>query len=81
VKHGAKVAVIRGTPEARGGNVIVRDLLKKVQRVTRLAAVVTEVGRHVPRHEMPPLYEGPADPDDHEPGAAGEGPYLPDDRD
>src|SRR5712691_10831111 len=25
VKHGAKVAVIRGTPEARGGNVIVRD--------------------------------------------------------
>jgi histidyl-tRNA synthetase len=81
VKHGAKVAVIRGTPEARGGNVIVRDLRKKEQRVTRLAAVVTEVGRHVPRHEMPPLYEGPADPDDHEPGAAGEGPYLPDDRD
>lgn len=80
VKHGAKVAVIRGTPEARGGNVIVRDLLNKTQRVTRLAAVITEVGRHVPRHEAPPLYDGPANPDEHEPGAAGEGPYL-DDRD
>ena len=81
VKHGAKVAVIRGTPEARGGNVIVRDLVGKTQRITRLAAVVTEVGRHVPKHETPPLYEGPANPDEHEPGAAGEGPYLPDDRD
>jgi histidyl-tRNA synthetase len=80
VKHGAKVAVIRGTPEARGGNVIVRDLLKKEQRVTRLAAVVTEVGRHVPKHQTPPLYEGPANPDEHEPGAAGEAPYLKDDR-
>jgi histidyl-tRNA synthetase len=81
VKHGAKVAVIRGTPEARGGNVIVRDLKKKEQRVTRLAAVVTEVGRHVPKHTTPPLYEGPTNPDDQEPGAAGEGPYLRDDRD
>ncbi len=81
VKHGAKVAVIRGTPEARGGNVIVRDLVAKAQRVTRLAAVVTEVGRHVPKHQTPPLYEGPSSPDDHEPGAAGEGPYLTDDRD
>ena len=82
VKHGAKVAVIRGTPEARGGNVIVRDLLKKEQRVTRLAAVVTEVGRHVPKHTTPPLFEGPpTNPDEHEPGAAGEAPYLKDDRD
>lgn len=55
VKHRAKVAVIRGTPEARGGNVIVRDLGKKEQRVTRLAAVVTEVGRHVPRYPKPTL--------------------------
>jgi histidyl-tRNA synthetase len=82
VKHGAKVAVIRGTPEARGGNVIVRDLLKKEQRITRLAAVVTEVGRHVPKHTTPPLFEGPPEnPDEHEPGAAGEAPYLKDDRD
>src|SRR2546428_256074 len=75
VKHGAKVAVIRGTPEARGGNVIVRDLTKKVQRVTRLAAVVVEVGRHVPKRPKPRLESGP-NPDEHEPGAAGEGPYL-----
>jgi histidyl-tRNA synthetase len=81
VKHGAKVAVIRGTSEARGGNVVVRDLVAKTQRVTRLAAVVTEVGRHVPKHATPPLYEGPPNPDDHEPGAAGEGPFLKDDRD
>ena len=81
VKHGAKVAVIRGTPEARGGNVIVRDLVAKTQRVTRLAAVVTEVGRHVPKHRTPPLYEGPSNPDEHEPGAAGEAPFLKDDRD
>ncbi len=82
VKHGAKVAVIRGTPEARGGNVIVRDLVKKEQRITRLAAVVTEVGRHVPKHVTPPLFEGPPpNPDEHEPGAAGEGPFLKDDRD
>ena len=82
VKHGAKVAVIRGTPEARGGNVIVRDLVAKAQRVTRLAAVVTEVGRHVPKHQTPPLHEGPPpNSDEHEPGAAGEAPYLKDDRD
>ena len=49
VKHGAKVAVIRGTEDARGGNVVVRDLVAKTQRVTRLSAVVTEVGRHVNR--------------------------------
>src|SRR5438067_13470819 len=70
VKHGAKVAVIRGTPEARGGNVIVRDLIKKEQRITRLAAVVTEVGRHVPKHVTPPLFEGPSNHDEHEPDAA-----------
>jgi len=58
VKQGAKVAVIRGTPEARGGNVIVRDLEKKEQRVTRLAAVVTEVGRHVPKRARPTLTGG-----------------------
>src|SRR5207237_5500357 len=80
VKHGAKVAVIRGTPEARGGNVIVRDLIKKEQRVTRLAAVVTEVGRHAPKHERPRLWSGPT-PGEQEPGAAGEGPSLKDDRD
>src|SRR5207248_748385 len=55
VKHGARVAVIRGTEEARGGNVIVRDLEKKEQRVTRLAAVVVEVGRHAPRYPKPPF--------------------------
>lgn len=55
VKHGASVAVIRGTEEARGGNVIVRDLVKKEQRVTRLAAVITEVGRHAPRYPKPRL--------------------------
>lgn len=53
VKHGATVAVIRGTEEARGGNVVVRDLVNKEQRVTRLAAVVTEVGRHAPRYPKP----------------------------
>lgn len=60
VKQGAKVAVIRGTPEARGGNVVVRDLDKKEQRVTRLAAVVTEVGRHAPRYPKPPFAGPPA---------------------
>jgi histidyl-tRNA synthetase len=68
VKHGAKVAVIRGTSESRGGKVIVRDLEKKEQRVTRLAAVVVEVGRHVPRQPRPRLID--------EPGAAGETPFL-----
>ncbi len=78
IKHGARVAVIRGTPEARGGNVIVRDLVIKEQRVTRLAAVVTEVGRHVKPRVRPTLWKPPSDPDDKEPGAAGEGPYLKD---
>jgi histidyl-tRNA synthetase len=55
IKHGARVAVIRGTEEARGGHVIVRDLTKKEQRVTRLAAVVVEVGRHVPKHPRPTI--------------------------
>ena len=68
VKHGARVAVIRGTEESRGGKVIVRDLVAKQQRVTRLAAVVTEVGRHVPKRPRPRLID--------EPGAAGETPYL-----
>jgi len=67
-KHGAKVAVIRGTAESRGGKVIVRDLVAKEQRVTRLAAVVTEVGRHVPRRPRPRVVD--------EPGAAGETPFL-----
>ena len=61
VKQGARVAVIRGTPEARGGNVIVRDLASKEQRVTRLAAVVTEVGRHVPKRTRPALAGGEGD--------------------
>jgi histidyl-tRNA synthetase len=78
IKHGARVAVIRGTPEARGGNVIVRDLMKKEQRVTKLAAVVVEVGRHVPKHPRPRLWQPPTDPDDKEPGVAGESPYLKD---
>ncbi len=63
VKHGATVAVIRGTEEARGGNVIVRDLVKKEQRVTRLAAVVTEVGRHAPRYPRPLQAGGSATPE------------------
>ncbi len=81
VKHGAKVAVIRGTPESRGGNVIVRDLVKKEQRVTRLAAVVKEVGRHVRARPRPTLWRPPTDPGDKEPGAAGEAPFLADPRD
>ncbi|TMC56707.1 MAG: histidine--tRNA ligase [Chloroflexi bacterium] len=81
VKHGAKVAVIAGTPEARGGYVIVRDLQKKEQRKTRLAAVVVEVGRHVMPKAIPTLWQPPTDPGDKEPGAAGEGPYLGDPRD
>ncbi len=81
VKHGAKVAIIAGTPEARGGYVIVRDLTKKEQRNTRLAAVVTEVGRHVRPRPLPTLWRPPADPDQMEQGAAGETPYLQDPRD
>jgi histidyl-tRNA synthetase len=73
VKHGAKVAVIRGTEESRGGKVIVRDLVAKGQRVTKLAAVVVEVGRHVPKRPKPRLID--------EPGAAGEAPFLADPRD
>src|SRR5258708_624679 len=56
---GAKVAVIRGTEESRGGNVVVKDLVAKEQRVTRLAAVVVEVGRHVPKHPKPRLVDEP----------------------
>ncbi|MGH2490962.1 MAG: histidine--tRNA ligase [Candidatus Limnocylindria bacterium] len=81
IKHGARIAVIRGTPEARGGHVIVRDLLKKEQRVTKLSAVVTEVKRHVAPRERPTLWKPPTNPDDKEPGAAGETPYLADPRD
>lgn len=55
-KHGAKVAVIRGTEEARGGHVIVRVLSTKEQRVTRLAAVLTEVRRHVAQYPKPSLH-------------------------
>ncbi|HEY8758227.1 MAG TPA: histidine--tRNA ligase [Candidatus Limnocylindria bacterium] len=73
IKHGAKVAVIRGTEESRGGKVIVRDLVAKEQRVTRLAAVVVEVGRHVPKRPKPRLID--------EPGAAGETPFVTDPRD
>lgn len=73
IKHGAKVAVIRGTEESRGGKAIVRDLVKKEQRVTRLSAVVVEVGRHVPKRPKPRLID--------EPGAAGETPFLADRRD
>ena len=73
VKHGALVAVIRGTEDSRGGKVIVRDLVAKAQRVTRLAAVVVEVGRHVPKRPKPRLID--------EPGAAGETPFLADRRD
>ena len=62
LKHGATVAVIRGTEESRGGKVIVRDLTAKEQRVTRLAAVVVEVGRHVPKRAKPRLVEEPAPP-------------------
>jgi histidyl-tRNA synthetase len=80
VKHGAKVAIIAGTPEARGGNVIVRDLRKKEQRLTRLAAVVTEVKRHVPPRSIPTLWRPPLDPDAKGPGTPGDAPPGPDDR-
>jgi histidyl-tRNA synthetase len=46
-KHGATVAIIRGTGEARGGNVIVRNLDTKEQRITKLAAVLAEVSRQL----------------------------------
>lgn len=80
-KHGAKVVIIAGTPEARGGYVIVRDLAKKAQRRTRLAAVVTEVKRHITSRPIPTLWRPPTDPGDKEPGAAGEAPFLTDPRD
>ena len=80
-KHGARVAIIAGTPESRGGNVVVRDLVKKEQVVKRLAAVVVEVKRHVPPRDIPRLWRPPSDPGDMEPGAAGEAPYLADPRD
>ena len=54
-KHRARVVVIRGTEEARGGHVIVRVLDKREQRVTRLAAVVAEIRRHVPQRSKPAL--------------------------
>src|SRR5256886_813399 len=41
VKHGAKVAVIRRTPEARGRNAIVRHLVAKTPRITPLPALRT----------------------------------------
>jgi len=81
VKHGARVAIIAGTPEARGGNVVVRDLVKKEQVVKRLAAVVTEVKRRVAPRAIPTLWRPPSDPGDMEPGAAGEAPFLTDPRD
>jgi histidyl-tRNA synthetase len=81
VKHGAKVLIIAGTPESRGGYVIVRDLRTKGERKTRLAAVVTEVKRHVAPRPIPPLWRPPTDPGDSEPGAAGEAPFLTDPRD
>ena len=81
VKHGAKLAIIAGTPESRGGNVVVRDLVKKEQVVKRLAAVVTEVKRRVAPRSIPTLWRPPTDPSDKEPGAAGEVPYLADPRD
>jgi histidyl-tRNA synthetase len=55
VTHGAKLAVIRGTEDARGGYVAVRQLAKREQRKTRLAAVVAEVRRHVPQRSKPGL--------------------------
>ena len=81
IKHGAKVAVIRRSEDARGGYVIVRDLENKQERRTRLAAVLTEVGRHVKPHPKPSLWSPPTNPGDMEPGAAGEAPYLADPRD
>ena len=62
VKHGAKVLIIAGTPESRGGYAIVRDLEKREERKTRLAAVVTEVKRHVPPRNMPRIGDEPPNP-------------------
>jgi hypothetical protein len=49
--------------------------------LTRLAAVVTEVKRHVAPRPIPKLWQPPTDPGDMEPGAAGETPFLTDPRD
>jgi histidyl-tRNA synthetase len=62
VKHGARIVIIAGTAEARGGYVIVRDLKNKEQRKTRLAAVVTEVRRHLSSSPIPRI-GGEAAPD------------------
>ncbi|MDQ2953105.1 MAG: histidine--tRNA ligase [Chloroflexota bacterium] len=61
VKHGAKVLVIAGTAESRGGYVVVRDLVRREERKTRLSALVTEVKRHVAPHQIPTLWR-PAGP-------------------
>ena len=63
VKHGAKVLIVAGTEESRGGYVIVRDLTTREERKTRLAAVVTEVKRHITPRPLPHI--GPdANPSD-----------------
>jgi histidyl-tRNA synthetase len=80
IKHGAKVLIVAGTPESRGGYVIVRDLRTKDERKTRLAAVVTEVKRHVPPRPIPALLQPPPAPDVKGPGAPGETPPGPEDR-
>ena len=69
VKHGARVLIVAGTPESRGGYVVVRDLEKREERKTRLAAVVTEVKRHVVPRGIPRI--GGEEPPDQTP--AGEG--------
>lgn len=74
VKHGAKVLIIAGTPESRGGYVVVRDLQTKQERKTRLAAVVTEVGRHVKPRSIPMLWQPSADTEP----APGDAPTPPD---
>ena len=81
VKHGAKILIVAGTPESRGGYVIVRDLGAKEERKTRLAAVVTEVKRHVAPHAIPTLWQQPREPDVSGPGVPGQTPPALDDRD
>src|SRR5258706_6125025 len=80
VKHGAKVLIIAGTPESRGGYVIVRDLRTKTERKTRRAAVVTEGKRHVKPRPLPALWRPPPHTGASQPGAAGEAPFLTDPR-
>ena len=77
IKHGAKALIIAGTPESRGGYVVVRDLRTKQERKTRLAAVVTEVGRHVRPRAIPSLWQPRAGTEP----APSDAPNLPDDRD